>query len=91
LAFVVFENISHTSLVPALGKSISSFHFRFFFMRRPNATSGLPLNSYVIEPNLHGPRIGVAPILCKFNQARPAPCELRRALPTHRSLVESLS
>jgi hypothetical protein len=43
LAFIVFENISHTSLVPTLWKSISSFHFRFFFMRRLNATSGLPL------------------------------------------------
>ena len=51
LAFVVFENISHTSLVPALGKSVSSFHFRFFFMRRLNATSGLPLNSYAVTTN----------------------------------------
>jgi hypothetical protein len=43
LAFVMFEHCFYPSLVPTFWKSISCSHFRFFFIRRLNATSGLPV------------------------------------------------
>src|SRR5207247_10691265 len=53
----MFEHRFYPSLVPTFWKSISCSHFRFFFMRRLNATSGLPVNSYPVTTKTVRPGI----------------------------------